>query len=79
MKTVRSVCARVCVRADGDSTYICKEERPLCLFHLEAFDLLLNPLVLLQLLLRGPLTVEVRANAHKHTHHKRPATTMDPN
>lgn len=40
-------------------SYICKEESSLCLFHLETFDLLLNPLVLLQLLLRGPLTVEV--------------------
>lgn len=37
--------------------HICKEEGPLCLFHLEAFDLLLNPLVLLQLLLCGPLAV----------------------
>lgn len=40
-------------------SYICKEKSPLCLFHLETFDLLLNPLVLLQLLLCGPLTVEV--------------------
>lgn len=44
--------------------YIRKEECPLCLFHLEAFDLLLNPLVLFQLLLCGPLTVQVGAEKH---------------
>ena len=41
--------------------YVCEEEGSLSLFDLEAFQLLLDPLVLLQLLLRGPLTVQVGA------------------